>query len=203
MTRCIRPRYNTAMNWRRIERWATIAIYVSSGLGLAILLAEELAAPGSLAARITAAVAARLMRLGEIGGGLLFAVVLTYLTIIIGVWFMVLLMEGIDRLRNRKYRLERQQAAARAEGQEQARAEGREQGRKEGRAEMEGLVRERLGELGIDLDLDAVLRPPPPAANGADAAISEERVRLIVRECLEQLGVKPQPAPPPAPDHPA
>lgn len=189
------------MNWRRIERWATIAIYVSAVLGLAILLAEELAPPGSWAARIAGATAARLVRLGEIGGGLLFAVVLTYLTIIVGVWLMVLLMDGIDRLRNRKARFEKQQATAREAVKEEGRKEGKEEGRKEGRAEMERLVRERLGELGIDPD--AVLRPKPSAANGADAPISEERVRLIVSECLEQLGVKPQSAPPNAPGNPA
>lgn len=188
------------MNWRRIERWATIAIYVSAVLGLAILLTEELAPPGSWASRIAGAAATRLVRLGETGGGLLFAVVLTYLTIIVGVWLMVLLMDGIDRLRNRKARFEKQQAAAREAVKEEGRKEGKAEGRKEGRAEMEGLVRERLGELGIDPD--AVLRPKPSAANGADAAISEERVRLIVSECLEQLGVKPHSASPNRPDAP-
>ena len=35
------------MQWRQIERWATIAIYVSAGAGLAVLLAETLAPAGS------------------------------------------------------------------------------------------------------------------------------------------------------------
>ena len=98
--------YNVPTQWRQIERWATIAIYVSAGVGLAILLVEALAPAGSAVQQLAQSTANRLTRLGEIGGGLLFAVVLAYLTTMGGTWIMVLLMEGIERLRTRRARTE-------------------------------------------------------------------------------------------------
>ena len=190
------------MQWRQIERWATIAIYVSAGAGLAVLLAETLAPAGSAAQQLAHIAANRLTRLGEIGGGLLFAVVLAYLTIMGGTWLMVLLMEGIERLKNRRARaelqLEKIREEIRKEGREAAREEGRKAGREEGREEIRAAVRERLEQLGIDPDV--VLRPqsqetappePHPANGAAGNNIGDERIRRIVRECLEQLGVNP------------
>lgn len=194
------------MQWRQIERWATIAIYVSAGAGLAVLLVETLAPAGSAAQQLAHIAANRLTRLGEIGGGLLFAVVLAYLTTMGGTWLMVLLMEGIERLKNRRARselqLEKIREEIRKEGREAAREEGREEGREagreEGREEIRAAVRERLEQLGIDPDV--VLRPqsqetaPPelhPANGAARNSIGDERIRRIVRECLEQLGVNP------------
>lgn len=198
------------MQWRQIERWATIAIYVSAGAGLAVLLAETLAPAGSAAQQLAHIAANRLTRLGEIGGGLLFAVVLAYLTTMGGTWLMVLLMEGIERLKNRRARAELQlekireeirkegREAAREEGRKAGREEGREAGREEGREEIRAAVRERLEQLGIDPDV--VLRPqsqetappePHPANGAAGNNIGDERIRRIVRECLEQLGVNP------------
>lgn len=186
------------MQWRQIERWATIAIYVSAGVGLAILLVEALAPAGSTAQQLAHIAANRLTRLGEIGGGLLFGVALAYLTGIGGTWIMVLLMEGIERLKNRQTR-------------EQLRIEKLREGiREEGRKEVRAAVRERLEQLGIDPD--DVLRPqalsqePHPANGAAGDSISDERIRRIVRECLEQLlggnpdhsPRNPNPPPPPA-----
>ena len=190
------------MQWRQIERWATIAIYVSAGAGLAVLLVETLAPAGSAAQQLAHIAANRLTRLGEIGGGLLFTVVLAYLTTMGGTWLMVLLMEGIERLKNRRARaelqLEKIREEIRKEGREAAREEGREAGREEGREEIRAAVRERLEQLGIDPDV--VLRPqsqetappePHPANGAAGNNIGDERIRRIVRKCLEQLGVNP------------
>ena len=200
------------MQWRQIERWATIAIYVSAGAGLAVLLVEMLAPAGSAAQQLAHIAANRLTRLGEIGGGLLFAVVLAYLTTMGGTWLMVLLMEGIERLKNRRARaelqLEKIREEIRKEGREAAREEGRKAGREEGREEIKAAVRERLEQLGIDPDV--VLRPqsqetappePHPANGAAGNNIGDERIRRIVRECLEQLGVNPDNPPqgPPLP----
>ena len=211
------------MNWRRIERWATIAIYASAGIGLAILLVEALAPPGSLAQRIATFAADNLTRLGEIGGGLLFAIALTALSVMGGIWIMVLIAEGWSRLteiireeRNWKTRVEEE---GRAEGLEKGREQGREQGREEGleqgleqgreqgleqgleqgreqgKAEMRALVQERLELLGIN-PAD-VLPPtqPEPTANDDDAAATDaeldDRIRHILQEQLERLGIRP------------
>ena len=205
------------MNWRQIERWATIAIYISAGVGLAMLMVEELSPPGSPAAQLGETVGRYLTRLGEIGGGALFAIVLAYLTIIGATWLMVLLMEGIDRLRSRRARaqLRMQQmqeefrAKIREEVREEFRANIREEMREEFRAEIhkemrEGIddvVQERLAQLGIVTDTsphrDTTAAAEPRPANGAplaghgSAGLTEENIRSVVRECLLQLASSP------------
>ena len=205
------------MNWRQIERWATIAIYISAGVGLAMLMVEELSPPGSPAAQLGETVGRYLTRLGEIGGGALFAIVLAYLTVIGATWLMVLLMEGIDRLRSRRARsqLRMQQmqeefrAKIREEVREEFRANIREEMREEFRAEMrediDDIVRERLAQLGIATDTPlhrdttAMMEPRPangaPLAGHGSAGLTEENIRSVVRECLLQLGIKPGQAP--------
>ena len=184
------------MNWRQIERWATIAIYISAGVGLAMLMVEELSPPGSLAARLGETVGGYLTRLGEIGGGVLFAIVLAYLTIIGATWLMVLLMEGIDRLRSRRARSQLRMQQIREEAREKFRAEIRE----EVRQDVDDIVRERLAELGIAsdtfLDLRRTAAEPRPAnsaplAGHGSAALTEEGVRRIVLELMQQMGVNP------------
>ena len=182
-----------------------------------MLMVEELSPPGSPAARLGETVGGYLTRLGEIGGGALFAVVLAYLTIIGATWLMVLLMEGIDRLRSRRARaqLRMQQmqeefrAKIREEVREEFRANIREEMREEFRAEMrediDDIVRERLAQLGIATDTpphrDTTAAAEPRPANGAplaghgSAGLTEENVRSVVRECLLQLGIKPGQAP--------
>ena len=222
------------MNWRQIERWATIAIYASAGIGLAILLVEALAPPGSLAQRIATFAADNLTRLSEIGGGLLFAIALTALSVMGGIWIMVLIAEGWSRLteiireeRNWKTRVEEE---GRAEGLEKGREQGREQGREEGleqgreqgleqgreqgleqgreqgleqgleqgreqgKAEMRALVQERLELLGINpADVLPPTQPEPTADDDAAATAAEldDRIRHILQEQLERLGLRP------------
>lgn len=204
--------YNTAMNWRRIERWATIAIYASAGIGLAILLAEALLPAGSPAWRIASFAANNLIRLGDIGGGLLFAIALTALSVMGGIWIMVLIAEGWSRLteiireeRNWKTRVaeaSREQGLeqGREQGLEQGREQGLEQGREQGMEEMRAIIQERLELLGIN---PADVLPPEKsepypddnAAQTADAADAdaelEDRIRHILQEQLARLGIRP------------
>jgi len=153
-----------------------------------MLMVEELSPPGSPAARLGETVGGYLTRLGEIGGGALFAVVLAYLTIIGATWLMVLLMEGIDRLRNRRARSQLRMQQMRAE----FRAEIRE--------DIDDIVGKRLAQLGIASDTplrqDATTAESRPA-NGAPPAgqgsfvLTEEGVRRIVLELMQQMGVNP------------
>ncbi len=202
--------YNVPMQWRQIERWATIAIYVSAGVGLAILLVEALAPAGSAVQQLAQITANRLTRLGEIGGGPLFAVVLAYLTTMGGTWIMVLLMEGIERLRTRRarteLRLERmreevREEIRREEVREEIRKEVREEVREEirelGREEMKDLIRERLERLGLDIQME-------PERRAQIIAEAQERGRLAAREYLAEHGINPDnmplpenPEPPP------
>ena len=130
---------------------------------------------------------------------------------------MVLLMEGIDRLRSRRARaqLRMQQmqeefrAKIREEVREEFRANIREEMREEFRAEIhkemregiDDIVRERLAQLGIATDTPlhrdttAMMEPRPangaPLAGHGSAGLTEEDIRSVVRECLWELGIKP------------
>ena len=113
---------------------------------------------------------------------------------------MVLLMEGIDRLRSRRARSQLRMQQMREEAREKFRAEIRE----EVRQDVDDIVRERLAELGIASDTFPDLRrtaaePRPtngaPLAGHGSAGLTEENIRSVVRECLLQLGIKPGQAP--------
>ena len=153
---------------------------------MAILLAEALLPAGSLAGRIASFTANNPIRLGDIGGGLLFAIALTALSVMGGIWIMVLIAEGRSRL-TEIIREERNWKTRIAE-------ESREQGRKQGKEEMRAIIQERLEMLGIN---PAEVLPPtaPDPAPDDDAAPTayvtsaelDDRIRRILQEQLEQL----------------
>lgn len=188
--------YNTAMNWRRIERWATIAIYASAGIGLAILLAEALLPAGSPAWRIASFAANNLIRLGDIGGGLLFAIALTALSVMGGIWIMVLIAEGWSRLTE----IIREERNWKTRVAEASREQGLEQGREQGKEEMRAIVQERLELLGINPAdvLPSEKSEPDPDDNAAQTADAtdanaelEDLIRHILQEQLARLGIRP------------
>ena len=99
---------------------------------------------------------------------------------------MVLLMEGIDRLRSRRARSQLRMQQIREEAREKFRAEIRE----EVRQEVDDIVRERLAELGIASDTPR-RQDTTAMAEARPAGLTEEDIRSVVRECLLQLGIKP------------
>ena len=148
--------YSQAMDWRRLERWATwatIALYVAAAVSVIILLGESLLPAGSPAQQIFHGIANHVNRLGEIGGGTLIYVILL---ILIGGGIYVLILRAIDKYHENRERRARERAEAIAEGHAEGRAEGHAEGRAEGRAE--GLeqgraeVRDQLQERGYNLD---------------------------------------------------
>ncbi len=132
------------MNWRRVERWATIALYTAASVAVVILLAEELLPVGSLVQWLAQRAAHYLTRLGDIGGGALLAFIFVALLIMGGIWLMVLIAEGVERLSTIIKEMRGRD--------EQLKAAAREAGREAGREEMRGIVRERLLERGINPD---------------------------------------------------
>ena len=185
------------MNWRQIERWATIALYAAAGVALAVLLVSELAPAASPTERLAHNVAVYLTAMGDIGGGTLFVIVLVSISVMGGIWIMVLIAKGVDTLtaiiRDMRSRDERAKEA------------GRQVGREEGREEMLSLIGERLAELGISLNdlfppetdgLAAEQSEREVQAEGADSKEEKERIRAIVREYLQEMGINPEETPP-------
>ena len=103
---------------------------------------------------------------------------------------MVLLMEGIDRLRSRRARSQLRMQQMREEAREKFRAEIRE----EVRQDVDDIVRERLAELGVGLDTPR-RQDTTAMAEAHPAGLTEANIRDVVRECLLQLGIKPGQAP--------
>ena len=189
------------MNWRQIERWATIALYAAAGVALAVLLVSELAPAASPTERLAHNVAVYLTAMGDIGGGTLFVIVLVSISVMGGIWIMVLIAKGVDTLtaiiRDMRSRDER--------AKEAGRQAGRKEGREEGREEILAVLRERLAELGISLNdlfppetdgLAAEQSEREVRAEGADSKEEEERIRAIVREYLQEMGINPEETPP-------
>ena len=140
------------MDWRRLERWATvatIALYAATVVSVIILLGESLLPGNSPAQHIFHSIANRLSRLGDIGGG---AIILVILLVIAGGGIAVLILRAIDKYQQNRER----RARERAEWEAASRA----QGRAEGRAELRAEIRARLLERGINLD---DLLPPDEA----------------------------------------
>ncbi len=140
------------MDWRRFERWATvatIALYVAAAASLVIMLGESLLSEGSPAQRAFHNIADYLNRLGDIGSG---TIVVVILFILVGGGTIMLLLKAYDQFQENRKRRARERAAAAAEGRAEGLAEGRAEGLAEGlalgRAEIIGQLRER----GISLD---------------------------------------------------
>lgn len=171
--------YNDTMDWKRLERWVTNALYIAGGTGLVILLVKHLAPERSLPQRIASDAAAYLTELGNVSGGLLIVIILCVLG---GDVIMATIFRGVDRYRKwrederrrkeefirvREESIAEGRAEGRAEGLADGRAEGRAEGRdagiKEGRAEALSDVRSLLLERGIDPD-DIL----PPEENGSE-----------------------------------
>ena len=125
------------MDWIRLERWVTLALYSAAVVAATIMLAERLLPEGTPAQRAAAAAAEFLSELGSIAGG---AIIVIILIVIGGTLGMALLTKGVDLYREMRGRNDQ----LRAEGI----AIGKEVGREQGQAE----IRDRLRELGLDLD---------------------------------------------------
>ena len=153
------------MDWRRLERWATvatIALYVAAVASLAIMLGESLLTEGAPAQRGFRYTADFLNRLGDIGG---WAIVVVILFVLVGGGTLMLLLKAYDQFQENRKRRARERAEAAAEGRAEGMAEGLAEGLAAGRAEgmAEGLalgraeIIDQLRERGISLD---ELAPP-------------------------------------------
>lgn len=128
------------MDWRRLERWATIAsiaLYVAAAVSLVIMLGETLLPADSPSRRAVNYIANYLQRLGDIGGG---TIIIVVLLILAGGGTYMLFLRAYDKYQENKQRREQERAAWRAE----AIAEGRAEGRAE--------ILDELRELGINVD---------------------------------------------------
>ena len=179
------------MNWQRMERWAiwaSVAVYAAATVALLILLVRNLAPDGSPAQRLAQDFAANLSDFGDVGGGALFVIVLLSMSVMGGVWTMVLIFKGVDTLtemiRERRGRDDR------------IREEGREAGRQEGREEAIALFQESLEQAGISPD-DLMRRLEEGGGTAGDGirevvrAKANDEIRAIVREYLAELGLNP------------
>ena len=144
------------MDWRRLERWATIAanaLYASAAASLVIALGESLLSEGSPSQRVFHDIANRLTRLGDIGGG---AIIVVILFVLVGGGTIMLLLKAYDQFQENRKRRARERAEAIAEGRAEGLAEGLAEGRAEGLAEGLALGRaeiiDQLRERGISLD---------------------------------------------------
>lgn len=128
------------MNWRLLDRWATIAtiaLYVAAIGTLVIVLGESLLPAGSPAQTTFRNVAEYLVRLGNIGSGMIMTVILF---ILLGVGTAMLLFKAYDQFQENRKRRARERAEAIAEG------------RAEGRAEARAEIIEQLKARGLDVD---------------------------------------------------
>lgn len=122
------------MDWRRLDRWATIAtisLYVAAATSLIIILGEALLPPGTLAQSVFHDIADYLNRLGDVGGG---AVIVIILFILVGGGAGMLLINAYDKF---------QEIRRRRAQERQEMAEAIEASRAEGRAEIVDQLRER------------------------------------------------------------
>ena len=103
---------------------------------------------------------------------------------------MVLLMEGIDRLRNRRARSQLRMQQMRDEFRAKIREEVWAEIRDEVRQDIDDIVRKRLAELGIGPDTPRC-QDTTAMAEARPVGLTEEDIRSVVRECLRQLGIKP------------
>ena len=131
------------MDWRRLDRWATIAtisLYVAAAASLVIILGETLLPAGTPARVAFHDIANYLNRLGDIGGG---AIIVIILFILAGGGTAMLLINAYDKFQEirRRRAQERQEMA-------DAIAESRAEGRAEGRAE----ILDQLRKSGVDVD---------------------------------------------------
>ena len=109
--------YNDTMDWKRLERWVTTALYIAGGGGIVILLVKRLAPKGSLPQRIASEASSYLSELGSISSGLLIIVVLAILG---GSLIMVSIFAGINKYREFKEneRRRKEEREARREARE-------------------------------------------------------------------------------------
>lgn len=180
------------MDWRRLERWATIAtiaLYAATVVSVTVLLGEILLPANSPAQRIFHGIANLFSRLGDIGGG---AIIFVILLVIAGGGIVVLILRAIDKYQQNRERRARERAeweaashaeghaAGRIAGHAEGHAAGHAEGHAEGRAEAHSEIRARLMERGINLD---DLLPP-------DAAYPPQNENITASEILANLQVR-------------
>ena len=98
------------MDWRRLERWATIAtiaLYAATAVSVTVLLGEILLPANSPAQRIFHGIANLFSRLGDIGGG---AIIFVILLVIAGGGIVVLILRAIDKYQQNRERRARERA---------------------------------------------------------------------------------------------
>ena len=148
-----------------------------------------------------------LVRLGDVGGGALLGFIFVALLTMGGIWLMVLIAEGVERLSTIIKEIKGKDAQMKAE----ARNEGREMGREEGRDEMKAIAQALLIAFDIDestararllkkgVDPDIILPPHEPGQSLAEALTADTIRAMIddaVRERLAELGVNGDAQPP-------
>ena len=130
------------MNWKRLEHWVTMALYIAGATALVIMSVKRLAPERSLPQRIASDAAIYLTELGNVSGGLLIMIVLCILR---GSATMASIFHVVDRYREWKKDEQR-----RREEFIRVREESIAEGRVEGRASAMEDIRARLIERGID-----------------------------------------------------
>ena len=169
------------MDWERLERWATTALYISGGAAAIIVLTRILAPDGSWPQRLAQAAVAYLTELGAVSTGLL---VLIILVTLMGNRIMASIFSGIDRYhewkgKNDKIKAEAT-AAGLAQGIQQGLAQGIEQGIEQGLAQ--GI------EQGIEQGLAQGIE------QGIEQGVQQGRAaeRDAIRARLAELGLNPE-----------
>ena len=163
------------MDWIKLERWVTLALYSAALVAATIMLAERLLPEGTPAQRAAAVAAEFLSELGSIAGG---AIIVIILIVIGGTLGMALLTKGVDLYREMRGRNDQLRAEGIAigkemgleqgleQGREQGLEQGREQGLEQGREQGQAEIRARLREVGVDLD--ELLRSDADEAESSD-----------------------------------
>ena len=102
---------------------------------------------------------------------------------------MVLLMEGIDRLRSRRARLQLRMQQMRDEFRAKIREELWAEIREEVRQDIDDIVGKRLADLGIGPDTPR-RQDTTAMAKARPVGLTEEDICAVVRECVRELGIK-------------
>ena len=177
------------MDWERLERWATTALYISGGAAAVIVLTRILAPDGSWPQRLAQAAVAYLTELGAVSTGLL---VLIILATLMGNRIMASIFSGIDRYHEWKGKNEKIKAEAKAaglaQGIQQGLAQGIEQGIQQGIEQgIEQGVQQGI-EQGVQQGIEQGL------AQGIEQGVQQGRAaeRDAIRARLAELGLNPE-----------
>ena len=173
---------------------------------------DELLPAGSPGQLVAHSIAHYLTRLGDVGSGALLGLIVVALLVMGGIWLMVLIAEGVERLSTIIKEMKSKDAPTIAAAREEGRTLGIEEGREEMRAIAqallvafdidEGTARERLVRKGIDPDIILSSRDPRQSPEAEEwtaeavRAMIDDAVRASLLEYLKELGVNTDGKPP-------